>query len=62
MMKKTPRKLVLRGQTLRVLTDIDLDRVAGGLDSGDLQCPAIVDSGRVDCPTWAAVVATTACG
>lgn len=51
MMKKTPRKLVLRGQTLRVLTNIDLSRAVGGLDSGDAQRPAVADSGDAASPT-----------
>jgi hypothetical protein len=50
--KKTPRKLVLRSQTLRVLADLDLSRALGGFDSGDAQCPAVADTGRVACPTW----------
>ena len=57
-MKKTPRKLVLRSQTVRVLANIDLARAVGGLDAANVPSPAVVDSGRVDCPTWAAVVAT----
>jgi hypothetical protein len=38
-MKKSTKKLVLRGQTLRTLSDIDLAAVAGGNDSGDIYCP-----------------------
>ena len=61
-MKKTSRKLVLRGQTLRVLHNIDLARAVGGLDSGAAACPAAADSGAAACPTMgAAVVATAAC-
>ena len=61
-MKKTSRKLVLRSQTLRVLADIDLTRAVGGLDSGNMQCPAAVDSGAAVCPTWpTAAAATAAC-
>jgi hypothetical protein len=52
-MKKTPRKLVLRGQTLRALTEIDLLRAAGGLtNSGNAQCPVVADTGDIACPTW----------
>jgi hypothetical protein len=38
-MKKSTKKLVLRSQTLRTLSDIDLAGVAGGNDSGDINCP-----------------------
>lgn len=52
-MKKTPRRLVLRSETLRALANVDLSVVLGG-DSGDVQCPnqlrALVDSGDVQCP------------
>lgn len=64
-MKKTSRKLVLRGQTLRALDNIGLARALGGLDSGDAACPtghAAADSGPAACPTGhAAAVATAAC-
>jgi len=50
--KKSPRKLVLRSQTLRVLADLDLSRAVGGFDSGNAPCPAVVDTGLVACPTW----------
>jgi hypothetical protein len=60
-MKKTPQKLVLRRETLRTLAKLDLARAVGGVDSGAAPCPAVFDSGRVNCPTWAAVVATAAC-
>ena len=61
-MKKTPRKLVLRSQTLRVLHNVDLTRAVGGLDSGVAACPAAADSGPAVCPTGhAAAVATVAC-
>jgi len=59
-MKKTPRKLVLRSQTLRVLANTDLARAFGGLNSGDVRCPAVVDSGDAACPTTVAAVATAA--
>ena len=46
-MKKSPSKLVLRKETLRSLSDVDLARVIGGdsaaanlsTQSGDKQCP-----------------------
>jgi hypothetical protein len=48
----TPRRLVLRGQILRVLADVDLTRAAGGLDSNNAPCPAVPNTGRIACPTW----------
>ncbi|HEX4417284.1 MAG TPA: hypothetical protein VH165_05260 [Kofleriaceae bacterium] len=51
-LKKTPRKLVLRSQIVRMLADIDLTRAAGGLHSGNAQCPVAADTGAADCPTW----------
>jgi hypothetical protein len=61
-MKKTSRKLVLRGQILRALDNIDLARAVGGLDSGNAQCQVAADSGAAACPTGhAAAVATAAC-
>lgn len=57
-MKKTPRKLVtprrlvLRGQILRVLADVDLTHAVGGLDSNNAPCLAAPDTGRIACPTW----------
>lgn len=50
--KKTPRRLILRSQTLRVLADIDLSQAVGGFDSGNAPCPAAPDTGLVACPTW----------
>jgi len=50
--KKTPRKLMLRSQTLCVLADVDLSRAIGGLDSANAPCPALADTERVACPTW----------
>jgi hypothetical protein len=38
-MKKSTKKLVLRSQTVRTLSDIELIAVAGGADSGDIYCP-----------------------
>jgi hypothetical protein len=52
-MKKTPQKLVLRIQTLRVLNNIDLVRAVGG-DSGNTR---LADSGDVDCTTSIAAAA-----
>jgi len=60
-MKKTPRKLVLRSQTLRVLVDLDLAHAAGGLGSGNAPCPALVDTGAAACPTTLPAVSTAAC-
>jgi hypothetical protein len=51
-MKKTPRKLVLRSQTLRALADVDLTGAVGGLNSGNAQCPVVADTGDIACPTW----------
>jgi hypothetical protein len=51
-MKKTPRKLVLRSQIVRMLADLDLTRAAGGLHAGTAQCPVAADTGDADCPTW----------
>jgi hypothetical protein len=50
-MKKTPRKLILRNQTLRVLANIDLAYAVGGFDSNDARCPAVADTGAAACPT-----------
>jgi hypothetical protein len=60
-MKKTPRKLVLRSETLRTLANMDLARVVGGLDSGAAPCPVLLDTGLKACRTGVAVVDTTAC-
>jgi hypothetical protein len=52
-MRKKSGKLVLRGQTLRVLDSLDLVRAVGGLDSGAAACPtghAAADPVSVDCP------------
>lgn len=46
--RKPPQKLVLRGQTLCTLADIDLSNAVGGLDPDNLAG----DTGRVDCPGW----------
>jgi len=61
-MKKTPKKLVLRSETLRTLAKLDLARAIGGVNSGAAPCPAVFDSGRVNCTEGPAVViATVAC-
>jgi hypothetical protein len=62
-MKKTPRKLVLRSETLRTLADLDLSRAVGGLDSGVATCPNrdVVDSGPAVCEAPAIVAATAVC-
>ena len=54
-MKKSLRKLVLRGETIRALAGADLARVAGGADAATLSCPLVADSGRVQCPAQAVV-------
>jgi hypothetical protein len=61
-MKKTPRTLVLRSETLRTLANMDLARAVGGIDSGAAPCPAVFDTGLKACTSTAAVGATTACG
>lgn len=61
-MKKAPRKLALHGETVRALATMDLTRVVGGLDTGDVQYRLVFDTGDKDCDTGVAVVATTACG
>jgi hypothetical protein len=62
-MKKTPRKLVLRRETLRALATVDLARAVGGLDSADARClaAATTDTHDAACPTTVDVVATAAC-
>ncbi len=46
-MKKPTTKLVVRRETLRAMSNMDLARVVGGdvvmlFDSGDKNCPALV--------------------
>jgi WD40 repeat protein len=60
-MKKTHGKLVLRREIVRVLANLDLARAIGGLDSGDVQCRAVADTGAKACDTFALVIATAAC-
>jgi hypothetical protein len=61
-MKKNPRKLAVRSETVRTLANMDLARAVGGFESGDFQCPhvAAVESGDKQCP-GPALVATSAC-
>jgi len=61
-MMKITRKLVLRGQTLRVLSHVDLARAVGGAASADVPCTALADSGAKACSTETAAVATMTCG
>lgn len=60
-MKKTPRKLALRRETLRALAAVDLTRAVGGLSSSDAGCPAVAGTGAAACPTTVAAAATVAC-
>ena len=61
-MKKTPRKLVLRRETLRALDNMALAHVVGGADSGDVPCAHrnLADTGRVACEATTGAIATTA--
>jgi len=51
-MKKASRNLVLRSETLRTLTNMELAGAVGGGYSGAKQCAAVLafDSGDVQCP------------
>jgi len=60
-MKRTRHKLVLRHETLRTLTNMDLSRALGGFDSGAEQCSAVPDSGSKYCESVAVIVATVVC-
>ena len=60
-MKKIPGKLVLCRETVRALANMDLARAVGGLDSGNVQCNAVADTGLKACDTDARVVATATC-
>jgi len=62
-MKKTPRKLVLHRETLRTLANADLVRAVGGFETGEKQCPAVLDTGDKACQTAtdAGVITTAAC-
>jgi hypothetical protein len=63
-MKKTPRKLVLRSETLRMLAKLDLARAIGGFDSGAQACegPVVFESGAAQCDAPRLAIATAACG
>jgi hypothetical protein len=60
-MKKTPTKLALRSQTIRMLANIDLTYAVGGLDSGNAQFLHVFDTGDKACDTDARAIATAAC-
>jgi hypothetical protein len=60
-MKRSMQKLVLRSETLRTLSNMDLARVAGGAQSGDKQCTYIYDSGDKACEAPVLVMATANC-
>jgi hypothetical protein len=60
-MKKTPGRLVLRRETVRALSNLDLARAVGGLDSGNVQCRAVADTGDKACDTFVLVIATAIC-
>lgn len=53
-MKKPPKKLAVRSETLRMLATMDFRRVVGGYDSGRIACTSqnVLDSGRINCATW----------
>jgi hypothetical protein len=66
-MKRTPRKLALRGETLRTLANMDLMRVVGGsetlraLTNMDLErVVGVPDTGDKACTSTAIVVSATA--
>jgi hypothetical protein len=61
-MKKTPRILVLRRETLRTLANMDLARAVGGADSGAQPCAVAFDTGAVACEGRAVIIATAICG
>lgn len=54
-MRKKPRKLVLRSETIRTLDRIELARAMGGGDSPNV---AGTTQSGIDCVAQAAVVAT----
>jgi hypothetical protein len=62
-MKKAPRKLGLRSETLRTLAHINLARAVGGFDSGGIQCLVDAQTGDKQCQTGIGedVIATTVC-
>jgi hypothetical protein len=57
-MKKI-RKVMLRTETVRVLSSPALSHAAGGVDSGAAMCPVagLWESGAATCPVQAVVVA-----
>jgi hypothetical protein len=56
-MMKSPRKLMLRIETVRQLSTMDLARVAAGVDTADaIQCRLVMDSGGEMCPIAFAVI------
>ena len=61
-MKQASRNLVLRSETLRTLSNVDLVRAVGGFQSADKPCGLVVvyDTGEHACTERA--VATAACG
>ena len=61
-MKKTPRKLVLRQETVRALAVADLARAVAGVSSGEAPCLAApTDTHAAACPTTAPAVLTAGC-
>jgi hypothetical protein len=60
-MRKTARKLVLRSEALRTLTNMDLVRVIGGIDSGDNQYLQAWQTGDKQCDAPAFAIAIANC-
>jgi hypothetical protein len=60
-MKKPLPKLVLHRETLRMLTNLDLTRAVGGLDSVDNQYLDVYQTGAKQCEALAVVIATANC-
>ena len=61
-MKKTPRKLVLRQETVRALAVVDLARAVAGVCSGEAQCLAApTDTHAAACPTTVPAALSAAC-
>jgi hypothetical protein len=54
-MKKSPRKLMLRSETIRTLANMDLSRAVGGVAGTDDKSGCVIVAAPV-------VVVTTACG
>jgi hypothetical protein len=55
-MKKTPRKLVVRGETLRVLRALDKIDLAHAIGAEDAAAPTTNTQSGFNCPAQAAVV------